>query len=327
MRSYKTYLRYLRRNPGWIELRDTWRRGIELENKKKEKEKKRKRQHVLNLEFIHPIICGGLLFVCVFLPLAFYSANGSLLERIKLILFLIPPPGIQESLFSTHFPPLSQIEARPLVYSMGLFYGLLCFTAGLLMLVCSLRSLVINAVGIILGYFITISIAHNILGGLPISHFLERTMFFRVMYLLIAFYICNILSALFSRDEMSKQKNDFVLMGLYGLFTGWFLGESFGSKAVVFSGVLFLSVAYFSMWTMEILHRPIFKFLEGALGSERFEELIGTQHFYSIRELYDTIAFAVKKNASFFKGGLLIMIIHPIVIVIIYHFLLENRFN
>ena len=324
MRKYKTYLRYLRRNPGWIELRDTWRRGIELENKKRGEEKKQKRQHVLNLEFVNPIICGGLLFVCIFLPLAFCAANGSLLERIKLILFLKPPRRIQEGLFLTHFPPLSQSEARPLVYAIGLFYGLLCFTAGLLMLVCSLRSLITNAVGIILGYFITTAIAHNILGNLPISHFLERTMFFRVMYLLIAFYICSILSALFSKDELSKQKNEFVLMGLYGLFTGWLLGESFGSKAVVFSGVLFLSVTYCSMWTMEILHRPIFRVVEGALGSERFEELIGTQHFYSVRELYDTISFAVKKDTLYFKGGLLIMIVFPMFFAAIYHFLLEN---
>lgn len=109
------------------------------------------------------IVVSGLVFVAVFGPLAWWAAHAAGLAEGASMLLVSLPPQLDETFFGPLFPRLSVPEARPVLYSLGLLYGVTSFTLVLVIMAGGLFRLAMTANALYSGFFLTRLIGIHVL--------------------------------------------------------------------------------------------------------------------------------------------------------------------
>lgn len=197
-------------------------------------------------------LAAGILYILIFIPLTFVKANSAAIVFIDAILF---------NFFQPHAGLLSPIKGVPdpqatvLIYSYGVLYGVTSVVLALILPTVNFFALAIKANGILWGYYLAI-----VFDSLTIGHFERQTIlsqasFLKFAYVLLLYYCVEFITEVATRLDKYPEKYEELFSGLYGLLVGWIIAREFGEAAVVFDGVVFLVLTFFSMWFAELCLR------------------------------------------------------------------------
>lgn len=268
-------------------------------------------------EFSLPFVLAGACLLIILFPFAVYSAFGTGVDGIDVLLLQKAPGGLPDNFFDHRFPDFSLPSARPILFAFGLLYGIVGIVAGLMFITGGLQKLIITANGLFCGYYLTRFISVELLGILNIDAFTGKLFNLKIAYLFLVFYIAGALKNLFGSDDYAKERFGFLFSGLGGLLSGWLLGRGFGADAAIFSGIIFYLTSFLAIWVIEMIIKPILEMIEIGIGKEAWE-LFSKERSYFFSDFYRLILSAYREDRKQFFVAFLITFLFPFFTVAVY---------
>ena len=272
---------------------------------------------VIAMELAIPSFVTGIIYVAVFLPLAWISAQQAGIDPLGALLLQDAPT------FWVHgshlaFPPWGSVAARPALFAWGVLYGAIGLVAAAVLVTGGLHRLVIASNGVFFGYFFTAWTAVQ-LDILPAEAFDKKVLHFELGYVLLSYYMASALAIAFSRNELARARYDFVFSGSQAIAAGWILGRGFGPYAPVFAGLLYTACTFVTLTICETLFLKVFRVgaaVAGASAKQAWPQLC-EERFISYKQLHSSAGRAWRKNEIAIIVGSLLFLFWPIGLVVV----------
>lgn len=199
------------------------------------------------------IFVSGCLYLLIFSSITWIIAKHNNLNLIDIILFYKLPANL-------NYYPLNSllikigVEPTPIIYPLGILYGFCCISVSYIhnQLNRNAERLFIVGVGIALGYYLTLYISGNILGIISSKLWQEKMLYFRLIYLILFYFICDGLKFSIRKRGMFKKKYEILLDGFYGLISTIILINGFEENVLsILTGPIFLICLFFAIGIVE----------------------------------------------------------------------------
>lgn len=270
-------------------------------------------------------LATALVYLGIFLPLAWTSASDTATSPLDVIFLQRAPSHLEPSFFSETFPRFSRPEARPLLFALGVLYGATGLALPFAILPGNLPRLFITANGIFNGFLITKLVIVNFLQLIELDPFSQRMFNHKLAYIGLTFYVVRGSAALLGGDTYRREKFDLLGDGLFGLFSGWLLARGFGAGAAFFSGGVYLTSTFISIWFFEKLLSVMGALLGPLFGPrlwlsfERIGAVTASSLIHAIRRNPRAVLLEAALALGVFSA-------FPLLAAAVYHLLLEGRF-
>lgn len=282
------------------------------------------KEHYFTPEIHVAYMLSGLVLFLGFGVLAFLSAYSHGLNPLDILLLQRAPPECDAAFFQHTFPGWSAPTARPLVFAFGALYGVTAIVMCLMVASGELTRLLITANGIFWGFWLTRFLAADVFGIIELDPFSSRVFKFKIAYVMLIYYTCEALTAMYRGKDFSGEKYDHVFNGFGALASSWVLARGFGADATLFAGGIYLVCTFVCMFVAEKFFGVIFAFVRKLVGPRMWKMLV-RRPAVPPRELLSLIRQTVSKRPGFFWGAALVNMGFPFLFALIYATLLEKR--
>jgi hypothetical protein len=270
------------------------------------------------------LLVVGTIYLMVFIPLTYFYCTYHGSGVLRILLFFEFPKALPDNFFDSLFPRLLMDEARPLLTALLSCYGMIAIIGSLLILTSDRIKLAVYANGLLQGFILTWIISGSILHTTISFKFNGIYVFSKFIYVMLAYYICVIVTDNFSGAHVSREKYNMLVGGIYGILSGWLLTHYFGGSAVIFTGGLYLLTTFLCMSFME---KILTTYKDGMviLSGATTEEWSVIDRGYSLREMGRLLKSAGLRHRSLFLALTALFSIWPIFLLVLYHYVLEGR--
>lgn len=257
-----------------------------------------------------PVMLSGFLLIIIFAPIAYLSAKNHGADPVDVLLVQAAPPGLDSAFFNHWFPEFSAPAARPLIYALASLYGAAAVVSGLVLASGIIARLPITANGIVWGFMLTRFLSVNVFGFMSLDAFSRRMFHIKLWYVVLIYYACEALIAMFRKDDFSGEKYDFLFNGLAALASGWVLARGFGANAAIFAGVLYLFSTFVCMLIAEKIFGVLYGFLQKLMGPRNWS-YFRDQPPMSLRQLLGHLRQAIQHPKLQFVSVALVSLCFP----------------
>ena len=239
-------------------LKDFWSEIRDLRNLDKFAVEPEIKREVSIIQIVYTLTAGilGIIYMSVFLPLAWNSAKNLGLAPLNIILFAEIGSSLKKAFEVNLFPCFSGADAEPTLYAIGFFIGMSMFSSALIIIADPLK-VVLSTRGLFVALGITTLFGY-FMGTLHFDTILFRLFIFKFGYLLITFIILSSLPGLLGRKGIYRVKYEKLFNGLYGIIGGWILSKGFGASAAIYHSILFFVSWFLAIAIVEkfVTHDP-----------------------------------------------------------------------
>lgn len=212
-----------------------------------------------NDTFIWTLVLGGfvsgIVYIALFFPLAWHSAKNIGLNPIDVIFFAQFPPELSNNFFGSLAPAWSKLEARPILYSFGVLYGIMGILLAYMLFsfkINGLGNFVVTANGLFWGYLLTIYLAGNIFGIIQIDLVTQKMIHFKIAYIFFAYYFFEGMKDLMRGKGLLRKKYEIFYDGMFGIVSTLLILKGFYIDVVsTLTGPLFLSCTFLTILVAE----------------------------------------------------------------------------